>query len=151
MMIDDHSLAEVKLRTAARAAGVALPSPAPTGDNATIDRSTGTMASPQPDDSPPPGGRGRAYFSRQADAHATMLTLLNNEIATGGSAALKQWASDMLPIVQKHLDIVRQYLDGTASPAPRSPDPASPVAPPPSPRGTPSVNITPTPMRSSSP
>lgn len=107
-LVSDHSTANVALLRAARAAHV----PAPQGM-----RRTTTIVAPDA----LRGLSGRplrdAYLKAEIDGHEKMLAMIKaEETSTAADPALKAYASDQEPIVQKHLDAANNILStGTAA------------------------------------
>lgn len=108
LMIDDHALALVKLRIAARDAHVPAAAMPPLPRISSVD----TAAPPGPN-------AALAYFRLQVADHRQMLALLQSEATGSGAVPLKQWASDEIPVVQHHLALAEVQVQAALSePAP---------------------------------
>jgi putative membrane protein len=103
MMIDQHTQTTAQLTAAARAAGVTPPMPAllPMQSRMMADLQSASGADFE-----------RVYLSQQVQAHEMALALHSNYASNGDAPALRAVASAAVPIVQQHLDRVRQLAGG---------------------------------------
>ena len=147
MMIDDHSLANVQLRSAARGAGIGFP------DLAAAERTISFLTETNPDgsvttvalttvtpDANPYGPAAptaialrtslaangwvsligvsgpdlpRQYWQDAVVEHRQMLDLLADETRNGADPTLRALADKQSTVVQRHLNLAMQHLDGT--------------------------------------
>jgi putative membrane protein len=96
-MVTDHGTSTAKLKAAAKEAGITVPPPAldPTQQQAldSIKAATGNDAD-------------KAYLGAQRDAHAAALNLHQGYSASGDTPALKAAASEIVPVVEHHRDML---------------------------------------------
>ena len=97
MMVKDHTAANDKLKAAAQAKGITLPTSASIGQMATkakLDVLSGDTFD-------------KSYIKGQIKAHQDTVVLLKKEIASGQDAEAKAWATATLPTVQAHLKKIK--------------------------------------------
>jgi putative membrane protein len=101
-MISDHSLAMVQLRAAARNAHVMVPAAAmPQMHVVETSMQSGDAMRIAHD-----------YFAMQVTDHERMLNLLRTEAVKGGSPSLKAYAQAQIPIVEHHLALAENGVEG---------------------------------------
>lgn len=126
-MVADHGAANAKLRTAAAKSSVTLPTDLSAEAQSTL-RKLQSLTGRAFD---------QAYVESQSKAHAQTVQLLKKEIASGSDPAAKTWATEALPTVERHAELIgsldampgeheREHAAGTAGPAD-----APPATPPP--------------------
>jgi len=146
MMIDDHSIANVELRSAARSAGVRFPDlvaaertisvmTGTNSDGSTVVATTTVVSNANPYGATAPTAialrtslaadgwvalngsagpdLGRRYWQDAVVEHRQMLNLLNDEMRHGADQTLRSLADQQSSVVQRHLDLALQHLDGT--------------------------------------
>lgn len=129
MISADHAKSSNDLKTAVGQAGQTLTIPAalPADRQAQIEALN--AATPTDFDA--------VWLTQQVQAHEQALVLHQRYAQTGDVAALKAFASATAPVIQRHLDQVRQLRDRTisaptaAAPAPGAPGAAAGAAPAP--------------------
>lgn len=107
MMIDDHSKANDQLKQIVAQKGLALPD---------------TPSAEEEDSQPLQQLKGaafdRRYAAKEVKDHEDTIQLFQDEQTKGSDGDLKQFASDTLPTLEKHLDKAKQLnaeVTGTAS------------------------------------
>ena len=98
MMVKDHSAANDKLASIASSKNVSLPKTS----------SASQMASKTKLEALSGDAFDKAYIKNQVKAHLETVTLFKKEIASGGDAQAKSFASETLPTVQAHLTKIRK-------------------------------------------
>lgn len=127
LMADEHTAANGKLQAAAAKSGVTLPTDLPADAVATRSKLQSLSG----------GAFDLAYLDSQRKAHASTLQLLQKEIASGTDPAAKAWATEALPTVKRHAEMIgsldampgeheREHAVGTAGPADAPPAPSTP-------------------------
>jgi putative membrane protein len=117
-MIDDHSTANVSLLAAARSAGVSARITRPAPSSALRSHSGSQLDT--------------AYMSDEITSHRRVLAFVRNEETYGTPPALRTYASNLAPIVGRHLDSAIAYVtakqlglstNSMPNPAARAPGP----------------------------
>ena len=99
-MVSAHTRTTVDLHAAIRQAGMAVPPPPPMRpDQMQMISELSAMSGRQFD---------RAYLDQQLQAHEQTLELMNAYASTGEVPSLKAAAQMTVPIVQSHIDMVKQ-------------------------------------------
>ena len=99
MMISDHMKTTDQVMAAARAAGMSPPPPAMMPMQQNMVRQLQPLSGADFD---------RTYLQQQVQAHQMALELHQNFAQSGDNAQLRAAASTAVPIIQMHLDRVRQ-------------------------------------------
>jgi putative membrane protein len=107
MMVKDHTVALQELRTAAKAANIALP--------ADIAPDQAHQAKINAIKNRRGADFDQAYRTDQVQAHQQAIALLDTYATSGGSPALKAWAAKTLPAVRKHFDLLQALGMGSGS------------------------------------
>ena len=102
MMVDHHNQSSQRLMTIAQGKGIVLPTALDADHQQMVDRLNPVPAGPRFD---------REYLRMQVMAHQQTLTTMQQYAANGTDPELKQFASDMAPVVQNHLQMA-QRLSG---------------------------------------
>lgn len=103
MMIDDHTKAGEQLAEAAKAQNVATS--LPTSVDAAHDQRLQDLANATEQDFD------RLYMRTQVEAHTAALKLQQDYSSFGANPALKAIATQLVPIVKRHLDQAQTILD----------------------------------------
>lgn len=103
MMIDDHTKAGEQLIDAAKGQDLA-PSP-PASVDARHDQLLQDLGNATEQDFD------RLYMQTQVEAHTTALKLQQDYSSFGGNPALKAIATQLVPIIKRHLDQAQSILD----------------------------------------
>lgn len=98
MMVKDHSAANDKLASIASSEGVSLPKTS----------GASQMASKTKLEAMSGDSFDKAYIKNQVKAHEDTVALFKKEIASGGDAQAKSFASETLPTIQAHLTKIRK-------------------------------------------
>lgn len=106
MMIDDHTKAGEQLTEAAK--GQNLATSLPTGVDARHDQLLQDLANATEQDFD------RLYMRTQVEAHTVALKLQQDYSSFGANPALKAIASQLVPIIKRHLDQAQTILDRLA-------------------------------------
>lgn len=106
MMIDDHTKAGEQLEDAAK--GQSLADSLPTGVDARHDRMLQELANATEQDFD------RLYMRTQVEAHTAALKQQQDYSSFGANPALKAIASQLVPVVKRHLDQAQAILDRLA-------------------------------------
>lgn len=110
MLVTDHTNSTQQLLAAAQSAGIAAPPPGMRPEHA---------AMLQQIQSAPPGQFDMVFRDVQIQAHQQALQLHQNYSASGDTPALKTAATNIVPVVQNHLNML-QGLQVMAAPPPPS-------------------------------
>jgi putative membrane protein len=104
MMIDDHTQLSSKLQQAVQAGNVQTPVPKTLDvrHNQALDKLRNTSSSEFD----------QTYFQSQIAGHREMLALNQTYSQTGDNAALKQFSTQAIPVIQKHLSTLQQLASG---------------------------------------
>ena len=103
MMIKDHTNTSGQVKAAATGAGITPPPPSLVPkQQAMIDALT-KMSGPQ---------REKLYVQQQLAAHQEALALHSGYAKNGDDAALKQVAATAVPIIERHLNMVKKLRTG---------------------------------------
>jgi len=102
-MIDDHTKAGEQLAEAAK--GQDLATALPTGVDAAHDQRLQDLANATEQDFD------RLYMRTQVEAHTAALKLQQDYSSFGGNPALKAIATQLVPIIKRHLDQAQSILD----------------------------------------
>jgi putative membrane protein len=94
MMIDEHTKSTSELKPAARAAGIAVPAALPADKQAKVDALRG-LSGAEFD---------RQYLADQRSGHQETLAKVNSYLAAAPAGPLKDHASKVTGVVQKHLN-----------------------------------------------
>ncbi|HEX2558883.1 DUF4142 domain-containing protein [Phenylobacterium sp.] len=145
MISDDHTKSSGDLQTAASQSGQTLTIPAAMPADRQAQVEALNAATPTDFDA--------VWLGQQVQAHEQALALHQRYAQNGDIAQLKAFASAMAPVIQRHLDQVRQLRDRTISaptaaaagvPAAATPPPAAaPAAPSPAPATPPAKTAPP--------
>jgi putative membrane protein len=123
MMVDEHTKSSADLKTAMAQSGQTLTEPAglPPDRQALIDALNAAGSN----------GFDAAYLTQQVQAHEAALKLHQTYAQSGDVASLRAFASATVPLIQRHLDAVRQLRDRTVSAPATAPGTAAtaPVTP----------------------
>ena len=103
MMIDDHTKAGEQLAEAAKGQNVAIA--LPTSVDAPHDQRLQDLANATEQ------GFDRLYMRTQVEAHTAALKLQQDYSSFGANPALKAIATQLVPIVKRHLDQAQTILD----------------------------------------
>ncbi|MFZ5779948.1 MAG: DUF4142 domain-containing protein [Pseudomonadota bacterium] len=98
-MIDDHTKAGEKLKAAVQEAGL---QPPPQKLDSKHQNMLDNLRKAQG------GAFDKAYIDAQTTAHVETVNLFKNYAQGGDNARIKQFASDLLPTLQSHLDQVKK-------------------------------------------
>ncbi|OWJ60848.1 DUF4142 domain-containing protein [Inquilinus limosus] len=101
MMLDDHTKASEQLADAAKGQDLSLP----VSVDAAHDQLLQALANATEQDFD------RLYMRTQVEAHTAALKLQQDYSSFGGNPALKAIATQMVPIVKRHLDQAQSILD----------------------------------------
>lgn len=126
-MVAEHGAANTKLKAAAEKSGVQLPTDM-TADAQAMQSKLQSLSGSAFD---------QAYAESQSKAHAQAVALLQKEIASGSDAAAKAWATEALPTVKRHAEMIGslgempgehevEHAVGTPGPADAPPAPTTP-------------------------
>lgn len=99
MMLSDHKKALADLETAAKQAGVSMPTAS------TLDQTHATKLSSL-EARKDQAEFDKAYRGDQIQAHQQTVALLETYQRTGANEPLRAWAATTLPVVNKHLDML---------------------------------------------
>lgn len=123
MISTDHAKSSADLQTAIAQSGESLTAPTalPADKQALIDALNAASAA----------AFDGLYLTQQVQAHQQALTLHQSYAQNGDAASLKAFASATAPVIQRHLDQVRQLRDRTAAGPIPAPGAAAPAAPAP--------------------
>ncbi len=102
MMITAHTDSTNQLKTIAASEKLSLPSGVDATHQAEIDQINAADAAQA----------STLYLQQQTDAHQQALQLLQNYSSSGDDAALKQFAQNIQPTVQSHLDSAKALQSG---------------------------------------
>lgn len=95
-MAEEHRAANLKLSVAAAKSGVTLPTDLAAQDTAARDKLQSLSGK----------AFDLAYLESQVQAHTETIGLLEKQIASGTDPAAKAWASEMLPTVKRHAEMI---------------------------------------------
>ena len=105
-MVEEHTRANQELMQLARQKKVELPTEMSTQNTATIDRLSGLS-----------GSRfDAAYKQAMIDSHNQAIALFQAQSQQGQDPQLKAWATQKLPNLQAHLEMVNRMLADTSQP-----------------------------------
>lgn len=104
MMIDDHTKAGEQLAEAAKGQNISLPA----GVDARHDQLLQDLASATEQDFD------RLYMRTQVEAHTAALKLQQDYSSFGANPALKAIATQLVPVIKRHLDQAQTVLDRLA-------------------------------------
>lgn len=102
MMVTDHSKANDELTSYASGHGITLPTVLPADKQKHIDAMKNMKGS----------AFDKHYISMMLDDHQKDVAKFKNESTGANDAQLKTWASNTLPVLQKHLDSVKAIKKG---------------------------------------
>jgi putative membrane protein len=94
MMIDEHTKSTAELKPAAQAAGIPVPAALPADKQAKVDALRG-LSGAEFD---------RQYLADQRSGHQETLAKVNSYLASAAAGPLKDHASKVTGVVQKHLN-----------------------------------------------
>jgi len=112
MLVEDHGAANVQLAEIAKSNGMPLPDTMGESHQEIL-KTLQAVEGPRFD---------QAYLAQMVKSHEESVQLLRSEIASGQNADLKAYATDVLPIVEKHLREAYRLTGRPASSA-ASPEP----------------------------
>lgn len=101
MMVDDHSKANMELKTAAEKKNITLP--AALSDKCQK-KYNDLMSKKGPDFD-------KAYMSEMVDGHQDVLDEMNKEAENGKDADLRMWAQGKVDVIKHHLEIAKSTKD----------------------------------------
>ena len=101
-MIADHEAASEQMKAATAEEGVTLPDSLMPDHQEQLDRLSSLEVA----------DFDAAYLGAQLAAHTEAITLFRGFAEQGADGALKDFATDMLPMLEEHLDAARRLSDG---------------------------------------
>lgn len=99
MMIDEHTRSTQRLMTIAQGKNIVLPTALDAQHQQMVDQLNPVPAGPRFD---------REYLRMQVMSHQQTLATMQQYAANGTDPELKQFASDMVPVVQNHLQMAQR-------------------------------------------
>lgn len=112
MMIDHHTQSTQRLTTIAQGKGMVLPTALDARHQGMVDQLNPVPAGPRFD---------REYLRMQVMAHQETLATMQQYAANGADPELKQFAADMAPVVQNHLQMAQRLSGMGGRPMARGP------------------------------
>ncbi len=104
-MIEDHTKLGEKLKTTLQNANIPVPDEPLSGE---VQRKLTQLQAADG------ANFERLYINDQVKAHKKAVRLLRRYAKRGGNDALKQFASEALPMIQKHLELARDLRESAA-------------------------------------
>jgi putative membrane protein len=105
-MIDDHTKAGEKLKTVLQTIGMVVPSEEPSAtDKRTINKLKNLKGH----------SFDRAYVTAQLQAHEQAVSLVGHYAKSGKTTELKQFAQEILPMLQEHLRMIQDINNKMSS------------------------------------
>lgn len=102
MIADDHSKANDELKALAAQNNITLPA-AVSDDHRKKSEELSAKKGADFD---------KAYLDAMQDGHEKTISKFETESGSGNNMALKQWATDKLPTLRHHLEMIKQIKDG---------------------------------------
>ena len=102
MLVDDHSKANEELKALAQQNNITLPATV-SDDHKKKAEELSEKKGAEFD---------KAYLDAMQDGHEKTISKFETESSNGNNMALKQWATDKLPALKHHLEMIKQIKDG---------------------------------------